>query len=226
MATTVPTNEVTTELIVAPVQVMKKSCSTCGETKLLSEFSANKRTKDGKKSYCKSCAATYMKSYVSRREFTVNYSSVEKEMTCKVCQQAKSHSEFDRNKLGSNGYSAECKKCKSERNKIYKRVNRDKIREYSKSYTDKTYRYRHLRRKYNLTVEEYEEALANQGGVCAICGKPETARHRYGPIRLAVDHDHITGEFRGLLCSGCNTGLGKFQDNHELLQKAVEYLKH
>lgn len=67
--------------------------------------------------------------------------------------------------------------------------------------------------------------LSIQGGVCAICKKPE--RHRSnGPKvkRLAVDHDHTTGEVRGLLCNNCNRALGLFGDDVTALQAAIDYL--
>lgn len=78
-----------------------------------------------------------------------------------------------------------------------------------------------LRRKYGMTLEEYDAILAAQGGVCAICGGPPV-----GPGgRYHVDHDHVSGSVRGLLCGTCNTGLGQFKDSSELLSKAVAYLK-
>jgi hypothetical protein len=64
-----------------------------------------------------------------------------------------------------------------------------------------------------------ESALAylseQQNGLCAICGLPE--EH--------VDHDHVTGQVRGLLCAGCNKGLGFFRDSPQLLRQAAEYLE-
>lgn len=62
------------------------------------------------------------------------------------------------------------------------------------------------------------ELLARQGGGCRICGK------RPGKISLHVDHDHETGEIRGLLCVGCNNALGQFHDDPALIQRAIEYL--
>jgi hypothetical protein len=65
-----------------------------------------------------------------------------------------------------------------------------------------------------------------QEGLCAICGKPETAQGKHSVVKsLAVDHDHETGEIRGLLCSRCNNGIGHFGDNVELMKKAIEYLE-
>jgi len=68
----------------------------------------------------------------------------------------------------------------------------------------------------------YEELLDIQNGVCAICEQPENTNYKRS---LSIDHDHITGKFRGLLCHMCNTGLGKFFDNPELLIAATNYLK-
>lgn len=75
-----------------------------------------------------------------------------------------------------------------------------------------------LKRKYNITVEIYNAMLEEQDGVCAICGF-ESDR------QLAVDHNHETGEVRGLLCSSCNRGLGMFRDSVHNLTKAKSYLK-
>ena len=79
-------------------------------------------------------------------------------------------------------------------------------------------RYR-LKTQYNLTLEDYEAMHEAQGGGCAICGEAEDT----GRL-LAVDHDHETGLVRGLLCTRCNTGLGLFRDNPDLLDAAREYL--
>ena len=78
---------------------------------------------------------------------------------------------------------------------------------------------------FGLSLNDYQDMLEKQGGTCAICGSPET-QLRYGTLsRLAVDHCHITGTVRGLLCSKCNLGLGKFKDNWVLVENAMEYLQ-
>jgi hypothetical protein len=69
-------------------------------------------------------------------------------------------------------------------------------------------------------VEIYRELLEEQNGVCAICGNGQVSGHS----RLFVDHDHQTGEIRGLLCGPCNSGLGMFRDNLEALKSATKYL--
>lgn len=79
-----------------------------------------------------------------------------------------------------------------------------------------------LKKNYGLTIDEYEQMLAAQNGVCAICGTPPT-NERGG--KLHVDHDHETGEVRKLLCGKCNHGLGSFDDDPAKLQAAIAYLQ-
>lgn len=77
----------------------------------------------------------------------------------------------------------------------------------------------HLMRKYGITVEQYDAMLDGQGGGCFICGRPPRP-----DISLHVDHDHSTGQVRGILCFGCNKALADFQDDPALLGKAASYL--
>lgn len=77
-----------------------------------------------------------------------------------------------------------------------------------------------LRQKYGITVEQFNNLLAQQQGVCAICKKPEIDNKR-----LSVDHCHKTKTIRGLLCSACNGGLGLFKDDCYSLQQAIEYVR-
>jgi len=81
------------------------------------------------------------------------------------------------------------------------------------------YAHRSTCKKYGLTPDQYSQMLEQQGGGCAICGVTPNGK------RLAVDHCHTTGKVRGLLCSPCNTGLGVFKDNTDLLHNAVKYLE-
>lgn len=82
-----------------------------------------------------------------------------------------------------------------------------------------------FKRQFGITPEHYDAMFEAQGGVCAICGEPETlVDPRKGPRRLAVDHDHETGRVRGLLCGNCNNGLGRFKDSPILLAAALAYL--
>jgi hypothetical protein len=73
--------------------------------------------------------------------------------------------------------------------------------------------------KYGITEDDYDALLASQRGRCAICGKDASGNGRL----LAVDHDHKTGEVRGLLCRGCNLGIGLLE-KEGFLNKAMAYL--
>lgn len=111
-------------------------------------------------------------------------------------------------------------------NRLYASRNRLKLRAKSR----RIYRARpeiwlrsDLKKRYNMSLEDFNSLLGAQNGLCAICGHPETSRYR----RLSVDHDHNTGKIRGLLCSGCNSGLGRFKDDPARVERALLYLtKH
>lgn len=137
------------------------------------------------------------------------------------------------------GYRNDCKKChnaaKAARNAKDPQAARDRVRRWREQNPEKyaalkkrnsarpekkrADREGHLKRKYGITLEDYERMLEEQGGVCFICKKP-----RPEDRTLHVDHDHATGEIRGLLCFRCNNALGDFDDDHELLQNAADYL--
>lgn len=78
-----------------------------------------------------------------------------------------------------------------------------------------------LKRRYGLTPEQFESLLNSQDLSCAICG---TTKNGGGAHRMCVDHDHETGNVRGLLCHRCNRALGLFGDSETLLQSAIDYL--
>ena len=83
----------------------------------------------------------------------------------------------------------------------------------------------HLRTRYNITPEQYETKLISQNYCCAICRKDVVDNIRNGaPVALSVDHCHKSEKLRDLLCHQCNSGLGQFKDNINLIQKAVQYL--
>lgn len=80
--------------------------------------------------------------------------------------------------------------------------------------------YRHIVERYGISLETYQEMLARQNGLCAIC-------HKANPNgwALAVDHCHVTGKVRALLCMRCNAGIGHFSDDIAQVEKALSYLK-
>jgi hypothetical protein len=86
---------------------------------------------------------------------------------------------------------------------------------------------RNLKYNYGESIEWYNEKFFKQRGLCAVCGKPEThVDKRIGKVRaLSVDHSHITGKNRDLLCGDCNRGIGLFHESIEVFEKAIQYLK-
>jgi len=76
-------------------------------------------------------------------------------------------------------------------------------------------------KRYGLSVAGYYDLLNSQNGGCAICGKEPEGRYEY----LAVDHDHLTGKVRGLLCAFCNLVIGRWRDSPQNAEKSVAYLK-
>lgn len=105
----------------------------------------------------------------------------------------------------SRGYAGWCKECHAKSTKE------------TDTRTPEQRRFKHLKRAYNLTPEEFSLMVLEQGGLCASCQKQND--------NLCVDHDHDTGVIRGLLCQKCNSGIGLLGDNLEGLEKAVNYLK-
>ena len=77
-------------------------------------------------------------------------------------------------------------------------------------------------KSYGLTLEKYNAMLEAQNGGCAICGSKTAKTKRNG--RFCVDHDHQTGEVRGLLCAPCNRGIGLLQDSVTIMEAATKYL--
>jgi hypothetical protein len=85
-------------------------------------------------------------------------------------------------------------------------------------------RKRHVRNqllgKYGLTEKLYDDRLRRQFGMCPICNKPASQTNK----PFGIDHNHKTGEVRGLICDTCNLGIGLFKDNPQALMNAARYL--
>ena len=78
-----------------------------------------------------------------------------------------------------------------------------------------------ITKRYGITVSDYNEMFKQQDGCCEICGKHQI----HEVTRLHIDHCHLTGKVRGLLCGNCNHLLGKAQDSISILKNAIEYLQ-
>ena len=197
--------------------VTAKKCSLCSEVKSIKKFYVRKS--GVLLSECRSChlkrasvqgyeerarsrgidVTTYLnlkKSYIGRR---ILAGKDPHSKLCPHCMKAKRLDEFYRR---GNGQLVEnCKNCRATAIAAVTRVNR-------------------FRDLYGITIAEYDEMFKAQGGVCAICGKPEKSR------RISVDHDHATGRARGLLCTNCNVTLGKLELRFDAFMKylGVHYM--
>jgi len=165
---------------------------------------------------------------------------------CKYCGESDTE-KLVKNKKLSRGVERLCNKCAYKRNKpahdnyrknhkeerdaygrVYKESHKEEISISNKvlkqntkyhqlpEYIDVT-----LRRRYNISLDDYNKLLASQDFSCAICRTHVSELRR----RLSVDHNHVTGKVRGLLCDQCNLLLGKACDNIDLLYKVIEYIK-
>jgi hypothetical protein len=133
---------------------------------------------------------------------------------CKACSLAAKHENYSRNR---DREIARVKKWQQE--------NRDRHLERQRRRRQdpevkRRERAGHLKRKFGISLEDYDRLLAEQHGGCAICGDPpEPGTH------LHVDHDHEDGRVRGLLCVRCNNGLGQFKEDDALIDEAAAYAR-
>lgn len=113
---------------------------------------------------------------------------------------------------------------------VFRHPSDDRYKEYQRQWRYKNLdraQSNEMKKRYGISLAQYEQMLADQGGACAICGGQETATHKTTQLkrRLAIDHCHVTKKVRGILCTGCNTVLGNAKDNIDILLKAAEYLE-
>lgn len=208
-----------------------KPCTKCGVEKPLTDFSRNTRASDGRTSQCKACVTTYRKGYVERIAAERVEPSPSTTKQCTACHQIKPVDSFSRHRANHDGRQSQCRECVAAYGRTYRRQNRDEIAAYKKKYRrqnrdkiaarDRTHRYR---TKYGLSVEQYDAMVIAAGGRCEICKLPPPADNKVEGNRvLHVDHDHETGQVRGLLCSACNRSIGLIGDEH--LAAAAAYIE-
>jgi hypothetical protein len=128
---------------------------------------------------------------------------------CPSCKQFKSIEGFHKSKGRYTGCSVYCKPCQAQRALLIQHRSSADSRA----------------RRYGISEHVYWDLYEEQGHVCAICQQPETHTVKGTLKLLSVDHDHITGYVRGLLCVNCNTMIGQSRDDISILERAIEYLQ-
>lgn len=130
---------------------------------------------------------------------------------CTKCGEEKplTNEYFTKDKHDKSGFTYRCSKCRNAASYEWNRLNKDKVKEANLKNRDK--------RK-----DFYNEKSESQEGKCQICGKTEM---NYKNKVLCVDHNHSTGQIRGLLCGLCNSGLGKFLEDKQLFINAIKYIE-
>ena len=130
---------------------------------------------------------------------------------CNICNIQKPIEDFVKRSNRRSGRQPYCKICHNK--KMRDRYSSDVMKDYD------------LKRSYGITLNDYEEMFKSQGGCCAICNRHISEIKHKRKKNLCVDHDHDTGEVRGLLCDKCNRGIGLLNDSIETLKSAIMYLQ-
>ena len=177
-----------------------RKCSTCKQDKPLNQFRKDSSRSDGLHKTCNECNAEIQRAWYQRNKTKAAKKAKAKYAANKEVINAKRRDKYKKNAV----------KYKAARKKYYLN-NKDKIRETA---------WRKAGIK-DMTVEKYNQMYDQQNGCCAICGTHRKELKR----NFSVDHNHDTGEVRGLLCGTCNRALGYFKDSLQMLTIATNYLK-
>jgi hypothetical protein len=180
-----------------------KICNKCKKEKEIIRFYFRKDTQKLRE-VCNTCYKGYEMSRLlisdqNKERFKLGI------LKCTKCNIEKDLTQFCKDRTKPCGYVNQCKQCRLE----YRTLNKQTIVE------------KLVLRKYNLTPEKHFQMLKDQDNKCAIC-KSSNAKGR--SKKFHIDHDHKTGNVRGLLCHHCNVALGSFFDNTTSLQAAIDYL--
>lgn len=196
---------------------MKKRCPRCGKTKQTSKFHKDTSRKDGHACWCKECVSKSQAEYYAKNRERLlekqrrdRLENIEESLAAEAAYR-------DRNRERINtchrSYYASHREEESARKHKYYIENREEM--LARSHRSK------LRCQYGLTLDDYDEMLEVQNGGCAICGMTPEDHGK----RLYVDHDHETGETRGLLCHNCNVAIGFLHNSQELAWQLILYLQ-
>lgn len=145
---------------------------------------------------------------------------------CTKCGKVKPLTEFYRSNRSNRADKLEssCKVCKNIQRNQWAAKNAEAVKRiYQRRFQSPKGRRVHSRsqvkRKFGIPLEQYEQMLVDQRGLCFICHQPNPTN-----IPIGLDHNHDTGAVRAFLCAACNLGIRHFKENPELIRKAIQYL--
>jgi len=196
---------------------MQKLCRECGIRKPHQEFANKGRTSAGnikRSKICKDCSSSVI------QRFKKLYGADGKKQ-CSKCNNYLDWDLFRRRKADGKTYlHSSCNACNKLSWNKWVSNNKDQYQKIKKEDQKALHNNHKKYERRGITKEQYDVVFEIQKGLCAICKKEPKDSHC-----LAIDHNHKTNEFRGLLCKECNRALGLFGDNINTLTNAVTYLK-
>ena len=147
-----------------------------------------------------------------------------KNKICRLCNKGKPIESYSIRNKQTNSRRTECKSCLNEKRRKSKSYRKwaDKNKEHLKKY-ERSYR---LKKKYGITLDDYNKMLTDQDNKCAICKTSKPLPNKKSYNGWHVDHCHTTGKIRGILCHTCNPSLGAFKDDINILKNAIKYLQN
>ena len=197
---------------------MSKMCSSCCVIKPLTDFHHNKSRVDGFAPWCKECQNPASRDSARKRKKIGKYNFVEGK-TCPRCGAYKKAICFSKDSSRIDCLTVYCKVCMNFEK-------REKYKNNPLNYLLRAKKY--FLSKLGMDLDDYSKVEKSQNKVCAICGLSEIRQCRGRRQKLAIDHNHNTMKFRGLLCAKCNTALGLLNvDNFGTLnlRRAIAYLQ-
>jgi hypothetical protein len=135
---------------------------------------------------------------------------------CVICKVDKLIEDFpSRGGAQKHLFDSRCKSCKQVENTNWRQDNKDKVLEYR---AKDIWNLKKRCSRYDITEKQFLDMFTSQNSCCKICDSTITIDNS------AIDHNHSTGEIRGILCKTCNRALGMFKDSPKILEKALDYL--
>ena len=194
-----------------------RTCRLCKTVKPLSEY--HKNGTGGYRAQCKVCINSGAAKKVSKPRPEHDLDNGLK--TCSFCREEKPLDQFRPHPKGTAGVAANCRPCENEYGRSWRKERPDYQKEYRQKNAARTRERARVRNYKHTNYEEgmYEKLGEAQGHCCKICRGHSSDR------TLAIDHCHATNRVRGLLCSRCNLFIGSFNDDVDLMRRAIEYLQ-